>query len=46
MESNNEKDGAIQELKLHMWYLKETNKTIRKKIKTKKRLGQKNRVKL
>lgn len=31
MESNNEKDGAIQELKLHLWYLKETNKRKRKR---------------
>jgi len=35
MESNNEKDGAIQELKLHMWNLKETNETKRKKNKNK-----------
>jgi len=37
MESGNEKDGAIQEVKLHMRSLKETKET-KEKNKNKKRL--------
>lgn len=47
MESNNEKDGAIQELKLHLWYLKETNKRKRKKTnkdKVKTRLEKQSKI--